>query len=117
MVFNSNRAFPAQNSGANMNAANYGGHNDWRLPNRFELDSLADLGRGNPAIDPTFFNAACSAPCNANACSCTRSGTYWSSTTYQVDPRAAWAVGYDGGATLPGLKGSLNSVRAVRGGS
>ena len=31
-----------------------GGYADWRLPNRRELESLVDLGRHDPAIDPIF---------------------------------------------------------------
>ena len=40
---------PGNNAGSR-----FAGHGDWRLPNRSELESLADLGRKNPAIDPIF---------------------------------------------------------------
>jgi len=102
---------------ANMNAANYGGHNDWRLPNRFELESLADLGQVSPAIDPTYFNASCTAPCTADACTCTRSFSYWSSTTSQSLPPFAWSVNFVVGSATALIKSNLYSVRAVRGGS
>lgn len=44
------------------NAANYLGHNDWRLPNSKELQSIVDYTRSpsttnSPAIDVTFFNS------------------------------------------------------------
>lgn len=101
----------------NMNLANYGGHNDWRLPNRFELDSLSHLGHNSPAIDPTFFHTNCTATCTADQCSCTRSAYYWSSTSYDVSPIMAWLVNfYDGDSHVFG-KATLNHVRAVRGGS
>lgn len=44
------------------NAANYLGHNDWRLPNSKELQSIVDYTRSptstnTPAIDITYFNS------------------------------------------------------------
>jgi hypothetical protein len=44
------------------NAANYLGHNDWRLPDSKELQSIVDYTRSpsttnSPAIDVTFFNS------------------------------------------------------------
>ncbi len=44
------------------NAANYLGHNDWRMPDSKELESIVDYTRspattGTPAIDVTFFNS------------------------------------------------------------
>jgi len=34
------------------------GHSDWRLPNIFELESIVDRSRVNPALDPVFEVAA-----------------------------------------------------------
>jgi hypothetical protein len=69
----------------------FAGHTDWRLPNRLELDTLADLGRVSPAIDPAF-NTSCTPSCTVTTCSCTQSTYYWSSTTYQDGPPNAWGV-------------------------
>ncbi|MBW2276802.1 MAG: DUF1566 domain-containing protein, partial [Deltaproteobacteria bacterium] len=35
----------------------WGGHSDWRLPDRWELESIVDLGTFDPAIDTTAFPA------------------------------------------------------------
>ncbi len=54
-----------------------GGHDDWRLPNVRELQSLADYGRHSPAFDSVFDPVL------------TR---YWSSTTDVHDPLHAWVM-------------------------
>jgi hypothetical protein len=50
-----------------------GGHDDWRLPNVRELQSILDYGRSSPAIDPIFGALP---------------SFYWSSTSIDVDPTA-----------------------------
>ena len=37
------------------NANNLGGHNDWRIPNYYELPSIVDIGNCSPVIDATVF--------------------------------------------------------------
>ena len=39
-----------------LNSANFAGHNDWRLPNVNELQTLINYGTAFPAIDPAFNN-------------------------------------------------------------
>lgn len=79
-----------------------GGYNDWRLPNFNELYFLADRSRRNPAIDPVFQH--------------TRSGGYWSSTSFVGYEDDAWYVlfyyGDDGG----NAKSYSYFVRCVRAG-
>ena len=82
------------------------GHNDWRLPNRNELQSIVDYNRDNPSIDPIFSN--------------TVSSYYWSSTTNANDPYGALVVYFGlwgGGGVYHGDKSlSYYYVRAVRAG-
>jgi uncharacterized protein DUF1566 len=104
---------------AGLNTANFAGHNDWRLPNRFELDSLFDLGTQNPAVDAAF-NTGCVASCTVTGCSCTASTAgYWSSTTVLpgVTQNYAWVLFFNFGFDNSSIKTDLNLVRAVRGGS
>lgn len=64
------------------NAANYLGHDDWRLPNAKELQSLVDYTRspdttGSAAIDPLFSVTAIT-----NEAGATDYPFYWASTTH-----------------------------------
>ena len=80
-----------------------GGYNDWRLPNRNELQSLVDYTRYCPAIDTTVFPG-------------TMSSNYWSSTTCAYYTSYAWCVGFHDGFVYYDGKSSSYYVRAVRGG-
>ena len=93
----------------------FGGFCDWRLPTRFELETILDLGNAVPAV-PAAFNTGCTAGCTVTTCSCTRSSLYWSSSTYQNYPNAAWTVGFNYGEAYLEGKTSGYYVRAVRGG-
>ncbi|HZN58167.1 MAG TPA: DUF1566 domain-containing protein [Planctomycetota bacterium] len=84
-----------------------GGHDDWRLPNVRELQSILDYGRSSPAIDPIFGALP---------------SFYWSSTSIDVDPTGAWAVSFAAGVIIGGTKDrdrvvdNDSLVRAVRSG-
>jgi uncharacterized protein DUF1566 len=107
-----------------LNAANLGTHSDWRLPKRSELESIIDLTRSLPAVDVAFHGTNCGAACadiTSAACACT-TGTYWSSTTVQPAPSAAWEVTFTDGQVGSDVKSQSLSdvnvsfyVRAVRG--
>jgi len=92
----------------------FAGHTDWRIPNRFELESLLNFQNPGPAVDPVFFTG-CLPGCAVTSCSCTAFNFYWSSTTYyQSSPPFAWLVSFfDGDVTLDD-KSNNYYVRAVR---
>lgn len=102
---------------AELNSSLYAGHDDWRLPNRFELETLLDLSGISPAVD-TRLNQ-CFAGCTQLICSCTPGGDYWTSTAEAYLPVFGTAVNFtNGGIDFPLLSDPLATihVRAVRGG-
>jgi hypothetical protein len=82
-----------------------GGHDDWRLPSRIELVSLADYTRANPAIDPVAFPG-------------TPDEWFWSSSRRpDSDPPTAFYVAYFDGNTHRAALDVPYRVRCVRGGT
>ena len=77
-------------SGALASAVNdpTGGHNNWRLPSKKELESIVEECRHSPAINLDVFPGT---PAQAN---------FWSSTTYGPDPATGWDVDFTDGATF-----------------
>jgi len=77
------------------------GHDDWRLPNIRELQSIVDYGRPGAAIDPVFGVLPF---------------RYLSSTSFAGDPVKAWVVNFSNGDTEFLEKANSNFIRAVRSG-
>ena len=102
-----------------LNDGGFAGHADWRVPNRFELESLMNLGTNDPAVSPAF-DTACADGCTVLTCSCTATTfdrVYWTSTASVGFPPWAWRVDFNSGDVISASKGSSFYVRAVRGGA
>ena len=72
----------AQNYCKNLN---YGSQNDWRLPNIYELKSLVDYTKYNPAIVTNLIDID------------TGYSYYWSSSKYIDNSSGAWDVNFERG--------------------
>lgn len=108
---------------AKLNEERFEGHNNWRVPNIRELDSLVDYGAGTsdaPQVEPAFNGSDCVSTCTdltSQKCSCTAiSQRYWSSTSFGPNPALAWDVFFLNAGDEATLKGFFYHVRAVRGG-
>lgn len=73
----------------------------WRLPTRWELESLVDLSRYGPAVDTEKFPDM-------------RSEAYWSSTRCAWDDGAIWVVHFNHGSAIMHSRSHTGYVRAVR---
>jgi hypothetical protein len=79
------------------------GHDDWRLPNINELQSIVDYAQYEPSINTAYFPDTY--------------GFYWSSTTNPNLQNRAFSIYFDNGQMGSGYKHYFEwNVRAVRGG-
>jgi len=91
-----------------VNAIGLCGYTNWRMPTVDELQSIADMGRNSPAIDPSYF------PTMGNP----DGGYYdhWSSTSLSSDASYAWIVSFIRGLDASDNNKSIASaVRLVSG--
>jgi hypothetical protein len=80
----------------------FAGHDDWRLPNVRELQSIVDYGLAFPDETHPVFTAVVA--------------YYWSSTSVAGFPSDAWTVGFSIGLICHEDKLCDQFIRAVRGG-
>lgn len=88
---------------ADVNAAGLCGASDWRMPKVKELEGIADLGRVNPAIDPTYFPN-------------TPGSFFWSGSPYANSSNFAWYVYFYYGIASNYYRSNGHAARLVRGG-
>jgi hypothetical protein len=81
-----------------------GGFTDWRLPNRFEMESLLDLDRFNPALP------------EGNPFKYVQPSYYWTSTTTANSDDDAWVIHFYIGFVAKDDKAGAHHVWYVRGG-
>jgi hypothetical protein len=93
---------------AALNAANYCGYSDWRMPTRMELTNLVDFSRINPSINPVFTNT------QSNCYSDYDRSCYWSASPSAGLNSRAWNVNFSSGYSDTSNKNYGYHVRAVR---
>ena len=82
------------------------GHDDWRLPNIKELESIVDDEANHPSINTVFF------PLTA-----TNILGFWSSTAYAADTHYFWKVNFEtGDLNHYSVEEEELRIRCVRGG-
>ncbi|MFH7320140.1 DUF1566 domain-containing protein [Desulfurivibrio sp. D14AmB] len=83
--------------------AGYAGHNDWRLPNKNELESIVERRCWSPTINAAIFPN-------------TPSAWFWSSSPYAYGANDAWGVNFGSGGVGNYGKNVSYRVRLVRAG-
>lgn len=98
-----------------LNKKEYAGFNDWRLPGRDELDTLATYARranysgGVDAFSPYLLF-------NQLGFNDTQNYWYWTSTPYEGNTTYAWVISMYNGSERGESKDSSHNVWPVRGG-
>jgi hypothetical protein len=83
------------------NQLNYLTFNDWRLPNKNELNSIIETSCTQPSINLNIFPG-------------TISNKYWSSSPYDDESKHIWIVDFKNGSIFPSSATNTATVRLVR---
>ncbi len=84
------------------NALKYSGYSDWRLANLYELKSIVDYSKYNPAIATQYIEIQ-------------TDDWYWTSSEYKNDSSHAWVVYFNNGNDNWGGKSGKHYALCVRG--
>ena len=76
------------------------GMSGWRLPTFWELLSIVDFGKVNPAVLDVFAHTA--------------DGTYWTGTPFAANASRAWTIDFRSGVTYYSYKSTNHVVRCVK---
>ncbi len=96
-----NKFLTFDEAGRECDQSKLAGYEDWRLPSRLELESIADTTRNRPSIDPNVFPN-------------TPVDWFWTSSVAADNPRSAWYIYFYFGYPKTDDKHNLFSVRCVR---
>jgi hypothetical protein len=81
----------------------FAGNNDWRVPNKNEMETIFEEACRSPAINNRVFPA-------------TPAAFFWSSSPYAGKANGAWSLDFGYGSVNASVKNGSLHVRLVRGG-
>ena len=95
-------AFTWEQALAAADTASHAGFNDWRLPNRKELDTIVNRNCFEPANNELFFPA-------------TATQNFWTNSPYPFNSQSAWGIEFEFGSHKSLPKSGEYAARLVRG--
>lgn len=102
-----------------LNASQFAGYNDWRIPTQEELGSLLSMQRDTPIIDPLFHGPSCGVCADITDVNCGCTSSEYTTATVHRDPHTEDTESIrfeDLGGIFSSYSSGSSSVRAVRGG-